>query len=115
MDRWFQRHSTCNQCLPTNAIIYKVMSNPSAPTGNRQLTLTVVNTTAARVPSVGVATQMIETTTTAPTAVSFVAHTGMSFGETSARVLCQKSLLRYSAKIRLMTAFPPASLYQKHS
>lgn len=38
------------------------------------LTLTVVNTTAAREPKVGVATQMIETTTTAATAVSLIAH-----------------------------------------
>lgn len=54
---------------------------------------------------------MTETTTTAATAVSFVAHSGMASGDTSARVLCQKSRLRYSANIRLMTALPPATRF----
>lgn len=74
------------------------------------LTLTVVNTTAAREPKVGVATQMIETTTTAATAVSLIAHWGMSSGDTSARVVCQKRRFMYSAKIRLITALPPAAV-----
>ncbi len=42
--------------------------------GIDRLTLTVVNTTAARVPKVGVATQIMETTRTAAEAVSFIAH-----------------------------------------
>lgn len=74
---------------------------------NNLLTFTVVKTTAAREPSLRVATQMIVTTTTAPTAVSLTAHCGMSFGETSARVECQRMRLMYSAKIRLITAFEP--------
>lgn len=51
---------------------------------------------------------MRDTTRTAATAVSLIAHWGISSGDTSARVLCQKSRLRYSAKIRLITALLPA-------
>jgi hypothetical protein len=70
-------------------------------------TLTVVNTTATRVPNFLVATQNNVTNTTAATAVILMAHWGISSGETSARAVCQKIRLRYSEKMRLMTAFPP--------
>ena len=69
--------------------------------------MTAVKMTAARVPSVGVATQSMLTTTTAITAVNLIAHCGKASEETSEPVVCQNSLFRYSANIRLMTAFPP--------
>jgi hypothetical protein len=84
----------------------------SQPSSNRsrahRRTLTTVKTTAARVPSFGDATQSSDTSMTAITAVSLIAHAGMASGATSAWVACQKSRFRYSAKIRLMTAFPPS-------
>ena len=108
-----ERHAPLRemQRVHTNATIYSciMVSYVSVQSNdNFVLAFTVVNTTAARVPRVGVATQIMETTRTAATAVSFIAHWGISSGDTSARVLCQNSRLRYSAKIRLITALPPA-------
>lgn len=73
----------------------------------------MVKATAAREPSLRVATQIMVTATTAPTAVSLIAHCGMSSGETSARLECQRMRLMYSAKIRLITALEPVALLQK--
>lgn len=73
----------------------------------QSLTFTVVKTTATRVPNFFAATHRIVTTATAPTAVTLIAHCGISSGDTSWRVLCQNIRFKYSAKIKLMTAFPP--------
>ena len=67
----------------------------------------VVKTTAAREPSLRETTQIIVTTTTAPAAVSLIAHWGMSSGDTWSREWLQKRRFIYSAKMRLITAFPP--------
>ena len=71
------------------------------------ITLAVVKTTAARVPKLRVAVQRNVTITIAPTAVSLIAHCGIESGEASAPVLCQNKRFEYSAKIKLMAAFPP--------
>ena len=70
-------------------------------------TFIAVKTTATCVPNFRAATHIIVTTTTAPTAISLIAHCGMSSGDTSARVLCHIILLRYSENMRLMTALAP--------
>ena len=70
-----------------------------------------MNTTAARVPRVGVATHRIDTMMTATTAVTLIAHCGSESGDTSEAVVCQKRRFKYSAKIRLITAFPPSQCH----
>lgn len=72
-----------------------------------ELALRLVNTKVARAPRFRVAAQRNVTRSMAATAVSLVAHWGMSSGDTSSRVVCHRSLFKYSAKMRLITAFPP--------
>ena len=48
--------------------------------------------------------------TTAAVAVSLIAHCGIPSGDTSARVMCQKSLFRYSPKMSAITALPTSAM-----
>ena len=73
----------------------------------------MVNTTAARVPRLGVATQITLTMTMAATAVSLMDHSGRSSADAPAYVSCQNSRFKYSANIRLITALPPDFVAQR--
>ena len=70
-------------------------------------TLTVVKTTAVWVPRLRVAMQTIVTIRTAMMAVIWIAHWGIASGGASLTVACQNNRFKYSAKIRLITAFEP--------
>ena len=74
----------------------------------RAMIFNEVNTTATRVPNFRAATQSTLTISTAATAVSLMAHWGISSGDDSPVVEFQNIRFRYSAKIRLITALPPA-------
>ena len=71
-------------------------------------TLRKVNKTEALAPIFFVAEHVRATKSTAMIAVSLIDHCGTLSGDTSSRVICHISRLRYSAKIRLMAALPPA-------
>lgn len=103
-NRWVLAGCKDRSTRTRTAILLYHMSTISHNRSDTKPTFTVVNTTAAREPSLRPAMQMIVTSTTAPIAVSLMAHWGISSGDTSA---LQKMRFRYSAKMRVIIAFEP--------